>query len=148
MWLHARCLEEQASRIAHEQHITEGDRSVTTLEFEAKLVSSDTSITRLIITDQDNLQQDVDILCLECGKIIEKASKAGGDSSKQTIFQAPVAKMIGHTLGVKEMLGHSAIGKTNVAKPPVSNTATVAPKPVEDQSGKDWRSDWKSVIGF
>jgi hypothetical protein len=113
MWLHARCLEEQASRIAHEQHITEGDRSVTTLEFEAKLVSSDTSITRLIITDQDNLQRDVDILCLECGKIIEKASKAGGDSSKQTIFQAPVAKMYDHAL----VNGDKRTNTTSVVKP-------------------------------
>jgi hypothetical protein len=95
MWLHARCLEERASRVAHEQNITEGDD--TTLKFEAKLVPSDTGMTRLMITDKRNgKNRDVDIRCLKCGKIIEEASKAGDDSSKQTIFRASDADMIGH----------------------------------------------------
>jgi hypothetical protein len=73
--------------------------STTTPEFEAKLIPFDTSRIRLQITEkrsQNNLQRDVNILCLKCGGIIEEVSEAGDDTSKQTIFRAPVPDMIGH----------------------------------------------------
>ncbi|KAF1833305.1 hypothetical protein BDW02DRAFT_599192 [Decorospora gaudefroyi] len=103
-WLHAHCLEERAALDAYEQDRAtpsqapkkRGRPSKAHAEadissaFEAKLVPSDTSKTRITITDkrkgQKRRQWDVDIPCLMCGKTIESAGDdaPGDDPSPST----------------------------------------------------------------
>jgi hypothetical protein len=106
-WLHASCLEKRASRDAQDKttqfqksknrrlpgkrNKADGVDSTTTPKFEERLIASDTNKTRLTIIDkrkgQDNLQWDVDIFCLNCEEIIEKA---GDESPEERISQTPI----------------------------------------------------------
>lgn len=139
-WLHARCLEEQATRVANTQdkavqskapkkkgksgkrNKTTGDDSISTLAFEAKLIASDTSKTRLTVTDkregQNNRQWDVDIPCLVCDKIIEKA---GDDAPEEVLPRTPAVQMGDDALEDEEELDGTAIDTPYVAKPPAED---------------------------
>jgi hypothetical protein len=135
-WLHARCLEEQATLDAAKNDKTtpsqapkkrgrpskggKADRedSTATPAFEAKLSTSETSKTRLTITDkregQNNRHWDVDITCLMCEEIIEKA---GDDSPEDAVPQTPVLQMGDDALESEEEMDKTAIETPFVGKP-------------------------------
>jgi hypothetical protein len=139
-WLHARCLEERASRDASEHHETTRSQapkkkrgraskggkadedSNAVPAFEATLSTSDTSKTRLTVTDkregQNDRQWDVDIPCLMCGEVIEKA---GDDTSEETVPKTPTAQMGDDALESEEEMDATAIETPIVAKPPAED---------------------------
>jgi hypothetical protein len=133
-WLHARCIEERASQDAYQQSqpITPKKRGRSSKgnkadredapAFEAQLSTSDTSKTRLTITDkregQNNRQWDVDIPCLMCGKIIEKAED---DSPEEAVLQTPVAQTGDDALEDEGEMDATALDTPFVANPPIKD---------------------------
>jgi hypothetical protein len=133
-WLHARCLEVRASEDALKQtqpralkkKSRPSKRNKANGEdapaFEAQLSTSDTSKTRLTVTDkregQNNRQWDVDIPCLMCGKIIEKAED---DSPEEAVPQTPVAQTGDDALEDEEVMDATALDTPFVSNPPVKD---------------------------
>ena len=104
-WLHAHCLEEQAIANAAAEHKiispppkkrgrpskaakANGDDPASKSGFAAELSTSDTSNLRLTVTDnrtfEKKRQWNVDVTCLMCDKVIEKAEDASQSSSAKT----------------------------------------------------------------
>jgi hypothetical protein len=158
-WLHARCLEEQATLDAAKNDRTtqsqapkkrgrpskgrkaDGGDSTATPAFEAKLSTSETSKTRLTITDkregQNNRQWDVDIQCLMCEDIIEKA---GDDSPEEAVPQTPVLQMGDDALESEEEMDKTVIGTPFVGKTPVEDAKqdiTVKDAPTSDTAAPE-----------
>ncbi|USP77004.1 hypothetical protein yc1106_04278 [Curvularia clavata] len=149
-WLHARCLEQEAVRNVSEayqatspplkknnKHAKANGNLGPELRFDAKLSASDTGKVRLTITDnrlsEDKTRQrdmDVDVSCLMCGKVIERADDSLPSTDLKTLSGVAEENesenvTVTVTINTKDVLSNDAAAAVTKLEPaPVAPAGT------------------------